>query len=311
MGSRHLQGLSLMKKAIAIYVVDKAEQALSVAKERFEQVSLDFKGRVTYCKGISEIPVEINLAIIATNSNIRFDIILELLEHAKVDNLLLEKFLFPAPNQYSYATELFEENKVKVWVNCPRRVWNFYRELQRTLTEPIHISVTGSQWGMASNSIHFLDLFSYLNGSGEICLSSERLDPSLFESKRKGFMEISGCVHFKHMNGSVLELNCLADGDQPSVITINSATGNAVIHELAGEPSYAFVSRNADQVQKVFFDVPFQSRLTNMIAEDIINGRDCGLISYQESAELHLLFLKMLASFYKRIGNAQETYFIT
>ena len=49
-------------------------------------------------------------------------------------------------------------------MNCPRRTITIFKHIKKKLnnfSEPLILRYTGSNWGMCSNSIHFVDLFFY------------------------------------------------------------------------------------------------------------------------------------------------------
>ena len=56
------------------------------------------------------------------------------------------------------------------------------------------MEVTGNRWNMASNIIHYLDLFHFLNNFKRIKSQEIALDKKIFDSKRKGYKEISGRI---------------------------------------------------------------------------------------------------------------------
>ena len=85
--------------------------------------------------------------------------------------------------------ELLEDKKAKAWVNCPRRTYPFYHEMQECFNpgEQIFFNLFGGGWGLACNSIHVLDLFSYLTGENNIRLNVSGLDRTIQKSKKNGF----------------------------------------------------------------------------------------------------------------------------
>ena len=53
--------------------------------------------------------------------------------------------------------DLLVKCKTIAWVNCPRRMLDFYNELKKTLNGNIHIAVTGNGGGLGCNGIPLLD----------------------------------------------------------------------------------------------------------------------------------------------------------
>ena len=159
LGSRHLQGLKTSQNEMEIWVIDASEESLKVAKERCEQVEAKTNKVVHYSQTIDSLPDELDLVVIATGSKPRAGIIKTLLAHSSVKYLVLEKFLFIRLNDYEEIASLIDENGVKCWVNCPRRMWPVYQKIKRLINpeEPVLIEKNGKDWGMCCNSVHFIE----------------------------------------------------------------------------------------------------------------------------------------------------------
>lgn len=128
LGSRHLQGVVSSSHNYDIQIVDLNNESLKVAEERYLQVKPKSSLSVlsTY-SSIDELSDEIDTVIIATNSNVRFKVLKELLEKKSIKNLVIEKVLFQNLEEYDQAEELILKHGVKAWVNHPRRMYPFYK----------------------------------------------------------------------------------------------------------------------------------------------------------------------------------------
>ena len=175
LGSRHLQALVKLPGDGIIQVVDPKNNSLEVARQRIEQVSSSFTGTITFLNNISELADELDIVIVATNSNVRKNVIVEVLTCKKVNYLILEKFLFPRIEEYQIVADLLVKCKTIAWVNCPRRMLDFYNELKKTLNGNIHIAVTGNGWGLGCNGIHLLDLMAYLTGTPDFKFETQTI----------------------------------------------------------------------------------------------------------------------------------------
>lgn len=70
LGSRHLQGvLKYNKEKLAVYVMDPSQDALEVSKERATEV--DHNHELHFITNIQNYPKEAEVAIVATNFNVR------------------------------------------------------------------------------------------------------------------------------------------------------------------------------------------------------------------------------------------------
>ena len=61
-------------------------------------------------------------------------------------------------------------------------------------------------WGLACNSIHFIDLISWWTGENVISIDSKKLDPKWIKSKRNGYFEVTGDLIVNYSSGTELLL---------------------------------------------------------------------------------------------------------
>ena len=164
LGTRHLQALALSEEAYQITVTDVRKEALAKAESVFTGTEGAAKHEVRFVTSIAAMPERMD----------------ELLLHADVSYLILEKVLFQRLGDYDAVEELFRQKGIKAFVNCPRRMYPVYVSLKETLCDAkeMEIAVSGSDWGLGSNAIHMLDLIAYLAGSEAPELSCQGLDPA-------------------------------------------------------------------------------------------------------------------------------------
>ena len=96
LGSRHLQAISQARlKNLKIFVVDFNPEAITNSKKRLEEVGIKKNTTsVVFLNNINELNITtIDLLIIATTSENRFNILKEISNNFSVINLILEKFL--------------------------------------------------------------------------------------------------------------------------------------------------------------------------------------------------------------------------
>jgi len=83
LGSRHLQGLSRIKQEINISVIDPNPFALEIARQRFvEMPENPLIQSVAYLDSFVEFVQPVELAIIATNADVRRNVIEELVSNS-------------------------------------------------------------------------------------------------------------------------------------------------------------------------------------------------------------------------------------
>lgn len=305
LGSRHLQALALVKQPISIQVIDSSDDSLRIAEARFKEVSADFKGGISFHTDISSLKKNMDVAIVATNSKVRRMVIEQLIANSKVNYIILEKVLFVKPEDYMTVETLLAKNNIKTWVNCPRRMMPFYQELQKELTGPIHFSATGNAWGLGCNGIHLLDLFAFLTKSTNIVLSNELIDTTIIESKRPGYIEFTGTIT-GHADKHSFHITSFPQAFSPILIAINTPLARYQIQE--GPTGKVRISKleNDWRWEEQSFTMPFQSQLTNIVVDDLIETGNCSLTNFKESSTLHLVFLTNLISFLRKVNNTNS-----
>ncbi|MCR5482416.1 MAG: Gfo/Idh/MocA family oxidoreductase [Clostridia bacterium] len=297
-GRRHMQSLKELKHMAKIYVVDINNSSLELARNLWDKTE-GMSHSIEYCKTVDDVPLEIKLAIVATTSGNRATITRDLLIHKRIENLILEKVLFQKPEDYSAIGELIEKSNCKAWVNCPRRIFDFYGEIRKSvLGQKIEVFVRGNNWGLMCNTIHFVDLVAFLSGEQPQEIDVSGLDERLFDSKRDGYYEMNGCLEFKYSGGSTLSLACFEKTESGVAIEIVSGNQKWIIFEEEGRLC-SFNNSQGLKINEIKIQVPFQSKLTALYAESLFEGRDLRLTPYEESARLHLALIVPVIKFLK------------
>lgn len=295
-GSRHLQSLAKSKMPLEITVVDPSAQALEVSKKRFDEVAKEERIRTPkYHQDLIRAGAEFDVGIVATNSDIRRRVIEELLDKSRVKYLIIEKVAFQNSDDFEHVMKLLESKNVKAWVNLPRRVIPFYRDMKKLILphEQVFYTVQGGEWGLACNAIHFIDCLCFLIEETDYEVSCHNLDSRLKDSKRKGFVEFTGSLHCHFPNGSELNLISQDGSTGPPLTTVLTKSVLCLVEE---EKGIARMSREEKgwKWEEIRFKWPYQSELTHKIVEEIITTGNCGLPSIKES---HLIHKPLLNSF--------------
>jgi len=305
LGSRHLQALSLLSFPIDIWVIDPVQDSIKISKARWEEVSGNSDHAVYFHDSISMLPRDIDVAIIATGSLVRRKVTEALLQTSKVRFLILEKVLFPVEEDYNIIGELLQEKGVKAWVNCPRRQYLGYQNLKELLKDqPFFMTVQGSQWGLACNSIHWLDLFAFLNNDLDIQITPF-LDEKVMPSKRQGFVEFSGALYAKNVKGSSVVINCFPSGNHPLECRIEWPSGSLDILE-SQEVLKTHLAEKGWAEESMAFPILRQSQLTNQVVEQLLATGNTSLTPYHESHQLHLPLIKLFLSHFNSINQTPE-----
>jgi hypothetical protein len=289
LGSRHLQGALLSKYALNITVVDLSKDSLKVAESRAAEVNYGNKdSKVNFSQTI-ESDLEVDICIIATTANVRFKVFEELVSKCTVDSVIFEKVLFQTEKEYTDTQVLLDSNNVNAWVNCPRRIFPAYQKIQQLLLNETELDMTmvGKNWGMACNSIHFIDLFSFLTNSTDITIDFSQLDKHVVPSKRGGYYEVNGTIQGQNSKGQSFKLNCIESNNIESLVTFTSHNLKITVKETGGE---YIIEKNGQEAVADYTPL-YQSQLTHKNLEEIIDKSRSSLTSFRDSRQLHLPFI--------------------
>ena len=284
-GFRHAE--SLLSENYSILVVDPQ-------KKNFNKIPKLFKKKITYYKNIEEINEKnFDLLISATNSNIRYRTTINILKKFKIKNIIFEKFVFIKENEFHKMNEILEEQKIKAWVNCPLRVMPVFKKIKQKLNknDNLIINVSGSNWNMASNTIHYLDLYNYFVGTKFKNFENKLLKKS-YKSKRKGFFELYGFIKFNVNKKNYLTLENVNKPNKLSIIIkFNNHKFSLDFNKESNIIKYYYKNK---LVNKNLFIFDKQSNMTLKLVSKIFQKKSPGLITFKNSVLLHLKFLEML-----------------
>ena len=308
-GSRHLQALSNLRGRVDIHLVDKSSRSLEIACERFQRVYKDDRKRITlkYFNSIQDLEARHDLVIVATDARERSKLIKEVVLTRSVRYMILEKVLFQTEDEYHEIDYLLRNKNISAWVNCVLRTTDFYRDLKSTLNKncSIDMVIDGTSWGLACNSIHYMDLFSFFTDCNNFQFTETDLSEKIQDSKRLGYKEFSGTLVGVNSSGHTLTLSCREgecsqeDKKEPISIQINNGDKKHVIESYVDREHYKAVAQGGERDKAV--RLPMQSQITHLFAESIFKHGTCGLPVYADSMVLHLSLIRVLLRQMSRI----------
>lgn len=291
LGSRHLQALSLVLQQMEIWVIDPREESRTTAHQRWEEVAGEAGRRhnVRFAENASDLPHRVDVAIIATNADVRRPVTEALLAGHELGAVVFEKVLFPAEADYAAVSRLLRANRVSAWVNCPRRIWKSYQSLKERIgnRRVYSLEASGSLWGLGCNSIHMVDLLAWISSACNIKVDHVKLSPEIIPAKRAGFVEFTGVMVGHTDKGAMFSLSAWPSVGIPFTLKITAENLVAEIREDEGKAWVATSDNNWVWCEESVHQ-EFQSQLTHTVVEKIIRGEDPGLTPYEESVQLHL-----------------------
>ncbi len=299
LGRRHLQSMKACKSELDIVVIEPFSDSLILARQAYEEIKLEGAAKtISYFSNLQEFSGEINISVVATTASGRLDILKELVERGVTD-VVLEKVAFNSVLDINAATKLVVSNKVRGWVNCPRRMNPIYQNLAAELKhDQVRLfRVRGSNYGMACNAIHFIDLFAFLSSYKAYKINMSGVD-SIVQSKRNGYIEFFGAISGKFIDGPEFELICdNSDGAISFCVEVETKNKSIVIDEMKHVVTVLDKGRN--ESKELEFRQPYQSELTGPLIDQIIETGEADLTKFSESMQLHKPFIKAAYELYE------------
>ena len=302
-GSRHLQALVKMSQNITIDVVEPNRNSQNLGKKRLNEISYNKRNHnIFWFNSISELDKKSDVAIIATHARGRVDLIEKLLEGGH-KRFLIEKFVCQSTTEYKNLLSSMKKFKAKGWVNANYQCFEGYQKIKKCFkpTETLSLSVlTNSKHGLATQSIHYLALFSWLTNNNQIKLDGKYLKKELLPNKRsKSFKEFQGTLIGINNDNSFLKLTFLPSFDDSLIVKISGKDIHFILDEIHNKISVF----NEKKPKKWNFKFEHVSSLTTKIIQDILKKDDCLLPLVQDSYHSHSELFRIFNAHLKKVFN--------
>jgi len=300
-GSRYLQGLAKCSHRLRIHVVDVSPDAIIKSRRLWlEVVNCDnVDSHISFHNNIQECPKEVDVAIVATTARKRGELVALMKRHLVVRYWILEKLLVQSAAELDNLSKIL--SGAKIWVNTPRRMLPWHKQIRTSLIKqaPLHLKVTGKAWGLACNSVHFLDMFSWFTGEPLESISTEELSRHWIKAKRPGNWEILGEFKSKFTGGSTATFS--VEYGEPSDLSYQ-------FHIEDGDMSWSIDEEFGTAVRSDGFSVsgrlPFLSEVTPLLVDEILSTGQCELPSLETSSETHRVFLAAMLEHWQNTMDA-------
>lgn len=297
LGSRYLQGMVRCTNALRIFVYDLDANSLNNVINKWNEILNSYNHEVIFVNSLEEVEKQIDIAIVSTSSNARVSATQKICKIISVEHWIFEKVLTQNEVELDELISLVGDSKA--WVNTPRRMMDWYREIKKSFdfNGPIKFTLRGGSWGMACNTIHFLDLFSWWSDESIELLSVEKLNNDWYMSKRNGFWEIFGKITAQFSNGSIAEI-ISDDSNDPVLIKVASKYDQRISHSWTINEFNGIAKRSDELI--INGKIDYQSEMTPVLIDSIISNGDCNLPSLKISAELHRIYISKMLEHWTR-----------
>ena len=289
-GLRHLEGVLNLDCEKEIFIVDPL-------CERIANLNIIKKNKfINFSNNYDIVPQKIDFCTIATTSSNRL-CALESLTRNKINSnyMILEKIVSRNKNDFFIIQELSKFISKKSFVNQWFRRFIIKSNLigENEYIESMHVS--GKKWGLACNSLHFIDAFNYF-------LKSKKLDNYTindflipYASKRPGFFDIDGNLLIKSKCGSSLTLvsSDQLPNDDSIAIEIKTNLSSFNLNLRRSEIILNGIINKKNKFKK--YKTPLLSQNINKIINDIYAERDCFLPQLDQSMYHHFILFDILS----------------
>lgn len=319
-GRRHLQSLIKLKGKANFYLVDPIFDNIKKSKiKNFLGIKLIKPTKnFFFYKHINDWikqRISLDLCIVATNSNIRFSIFNKIISSARIKNIILEKFLFDKLIDYNKALKINNLRSKSIFVNQwisqslkLRKIFNNFKNYE------LDFKVTGTEWGMASNIIHFIDMVRYFEVKKLISprILEANLSPKIRSAKRKGFFEVYGNLLIEYGKHK-LYVGCNQGdfdiGSRPNSINIEIRVRKFKNRFVKFNLKSGRIKglKNIDGKVIYFSEkIELMSELTRKVFESLNKNKKIYLPSLKQSIRQHLVISKLFSNHFKKVINTKK-----
>ncbi|MDA9300073.1 hypothetical protein N9Q00_00440 [Amylibacter sp.] len=296
LGQRHAEGVLRSGSCNNLTILDPSSEALSQTSTflgQFPENGLVLNKKIKYIQKYEQLMLNYDVVIIATTAQHRLSAIETFLKHSNTGFLLLEKLLFPEEGEYLKASKIFLNKNIDVRVNTSRRMWSGYNSLRRRLSaESItEFCVSGSNWGMGTSAIHFMDLFQFLANGLPIETLQFKNCVTRENTRRLGSYEIFGKLKGTLKNGIRFSISSRDEPTENFLVDIKTHKGSIQVNEIENKVYYF-----EEKMYQKDFKVAYVSETTAAIINKLSNNVEIKLTKFSESSAQHLSLLRVINS---------------
>ena len=305
-GFRHLESILKNKNQLEIYIFEKIQiniiNILSFIKDNNK-----YNHQIKISKLFNIRFLKIDILIISTNSDVRFKIIdLFFKKNNMANKIILEKLVSQNLDDFKKILKIQEYRNTNIYVNCSRRMFSSYKKLKKNINKRKikKLKVTGSNWGLASNSIHMIDLFGYLSGK-IISYQSNCIIDKITPSKRKGFYDFYG------------KININIDKFTSITMIDKKLNKNYFLIEIIGD-DFRYLINESNQIidykDKCYelknIKKEFKTEMQSSLSIKYLN-KNISLTKIKESFIYHKILIDMFDSYFQKNYKNKNKYYIT
>ncbi|QPN65838.1 hypothetical protein [Synechococcus sp. CBW1006] len=280
---------------------DVSVQSLATAQTRWSEVAdAECNHNIVFSQYIEDFPHDIDLAIISTTAEFRPEVVNLISSKFRPRYWILEKVLAQSIDGLKRIKDSVSGDS-QCWVNTHRRAVPWHQNFKQHIFtgSPLTLEVEGGPWGLACNTIHFLDLLSWLSSEELISLDTSGLSDEWHSAKRKGNWEIFGTIQAIFARGSRAIITSSANGRPMYTYQITDKMTCWRVDEENGSISNALGFSLPGKM-------PLQSEMTSSLVDNILVHGICELPTLEVSVDLHTVFLKSMITHWNASHRSQD-----
>lgn len=304
-GLRHFQSIIDLKYISNCYVIEKDLDRENEIKKKFKKEINKHKNKINFLNSINKVKTNfVDIIIVATNADVRYKVALQLIRKFSFNHMILEKVLFQKINDYIYFKKKINNLESKIWVNCNRRTAPYFQKLKKKIKNNLSkMEIIGSNWNLASNSIHFIDLFAYLISDTNLNININNLHKKTYVSKDSNYYELGGKIIINSNHDNLLILIDSKNKNNKKKVELNITFDKKKLKILEYNGLVYINSSNLEKNKSSteIYKMPLQSILTKKLIKDLMLNDTCDLPTFHDSAKLHLIMIKKFNEFFNSI----------
>lgn len=305
LGSRHLQAVASLPEVREVEVVDPRPEALELGRQRLAEIP-DCSPSISFdwLPSLEKATKGGDLCIIATQADVRCQLLYEAVETLGYSTFLLEKLVAQSVQDYKRVVDFSRRKGLSVWVNCQARAHPLHRHVKECLdpSEPIIFNVVGGNYGLVTNGVHAVDLFAFYDGATWIESLECQVDPILYPSSRgEGLFDLSGTLRGGTKKGSQFTLSYVGNHKHYEHFAIATRNYRCVIDHLQQWAMESDGSSAWSWRRPSFEEGLLVSVMGKNIAHEILQAGRCKLPTLEDCFPAHRFLLQVLLSHFNRL----------
>lgn len=297
-GKRYLEGIVKVNFVRSIYIIEKKKTLIDKFKTNYADKYPSKKFFLT--NSIEKISCsDFFVTFICTTAVKRYELLLSIKSKINSSFYIIEKVLAQSEKELMDIKKLFK-NHAGAWISSPRRSMAWYKDIKNYVYEQknLNFTVDGYNWGMACNSIHFIDLVSWTTGEKIVDIDISGLNKLWIKSKRKGFWEITGVMKVIFSNQVSLTMKCKSDG-----LNVKSYNIFIINKNLSLEINEQEGLAKLNNCKKINGSFLYLSNIIPEMIKNLFKNGDCDWIKLDESINMHQKLINSLTSHWNENSN--------